>query len=388
MTKHSQSILAAAFLIACLATIPRLCAVERWQGKLATYSPGGRYLAYLDGDNGLRIVAERTTGAVIPSHLDQLFADLDSVKFHERNHAYRQLRLLGPEIKVEIEQRLVAPPSLEVEQRLKSLRQRFESSNAWRPKRRVRQLIFSPDDQYLALAGEDRTVMLWRTGSGQQESMIGSFDSTIYALAFSPDGEWLVIGTGNGRIYVCDIQRKVLIQELTGHTSAVMSLQFSADGKRLYSAGGFDQRIGVWDATELSDFRKASRRWLGWLTGHRDSVLCLAVSKDGRTMASGGYENVIHLWDLEESRPLKQLLGHSNAVRALCFTRDSSELVSGGDDGTVLIWDVRSHKALETIRAEVGAVQAISVKSGDRRLAISGDSNHVAQLRFGQAAGG
>jgi WD40 repeat protein len=357
-------------------------AAEKWHGKLATFSPGGTYLAYLDGDNGLRIVDERKNVESPPAQIDQLLGQLDSPKFHERNQAFLELRKLGPAIENQIESRLRAAPSLEVEQRLKALQQRFAASEGFRPRRQVRQLVFSPNEEFLALAGEDRTVSLWRSGSGQQEDVIGSFESTIYSLAFSPDGDWLTIGTGNGAVFVCDIRRRVLVQELTGHTSAVMSLRFSPDGKRLYSAGGFDRRIGVWDATDLADFRKAPRRWLGWLNGHQDSVLCLAVSSDGGTLASGGYDNAILIWELARGQIVRKITGHANAIRVLCFTADGKRLISGADDGTIFVWDCDSPSNRETIRPEIGGILSVSLAVDGTRMAISGNTNNVVMWKL------
>ena len=74
--------------------------------------------------------------------------------------------------------------------------------------------------------------------------------------------------------------------------------------------------------------------------GHTNSVNCLAVSPDGRWLASGGEDGIICVWDIGSGRRLKSMRGHGLHC-TLEFSRDGTVLVSGCADNSVRVWDVK-----------------------------------------------
>jgi len=76
----------------------------------------------------------------------------------------------------------------------------------------------------------------------------------------------------------------------------------------------------------------------------------MAISPDGKTLASSGLDCSIYLWDLGSARPIKRMTGHTAAVQSLSFSAESSVLVSGGLDSTVRCWDVKSAGGARTDR--------------------------------------
>lgn len=76
--------------------------------------------------------------------------------------------------------------------------------------------------------------------------------------------------------------------------------------------------------------------------GHSDAVTTMAISPDGRTLASAGLDCSIYLWDLGSARPIKKMTGHTAPIESLSFSAESAVLVSGGLDSTVRCWDVKA----------------------------------------------
>ncbi len=74
------------------------------------------------------------------------------------------------------------------------------------------------------------------------------------------------------------------------------------------------------------------------LYGHRCRVSGLAFSPAGNTLASGGADGQLRIWDLSRGRTLRTITGHTGAVNTVAFLPDGERLASAGDDGVVRIW--------------------------------------------------
>jgi transcription initiation factor TFIID subunit 5 len=75
-------------------------------------------------------------------------------------------------------------------------------------------------------------------------------------------------------------------------------------------------------------------------------VLSLAMSPDGRYMASGDEDGTIMMWDLSTARCITPLMGHNSCVWSLSYSGEGSLLASGSADCTVKLWDVTSSTKL------------------------------------------
>ncbi len=145
-------------------------------------------------------------------------------------------------------------------------------------------ICFSPDGELLAYRNSPY-CSIWDV---KRETKLASIPCTsLTAVAFSPDGKRLVLGSWNKTATVWDVQSRTLIATLTNHTAWVSSLSFSPGGDILATAGA-DQHIILWNTSNWVE--------LATLKGHLHEIWAVAFSPDGRTLASAGKDDTIRLW--------------------------------------------------------------------------------------------
>ncbi|MDE0687471.1 MAG: hypothetical protein OXI61_04825 [Candidatus Poribacteria bacterium] len=113
---------------------------------------------------------------------------------------------------------------------------------------------------------------------------------------------------------------------------SIDDVTYSPDGKLLAVAS----LIGIW----LYDAHSGQE--LNLITGHTDGVYSVSFSPDGKTIASGSWDNTIRLWDVQTGVEKQRLTEHTDDVFNVVFSPDGQTLASGSRDGTVRLWDVQT----------------------------------------------
>ncbi len=214
-------------------------------------------------------------------------------------------------------------------------------------------LVFSPEGKILAGVGIDNKVKLWDVATGKK---LGTFVAPtvdrVFSVAFSPDGA-ILAGAGNANnaernnerprmIVLWDVATGHELRNLAGHSYAVRSVAFTPDGKTLAS-GGLDNMVKLWDVATGGELRT--------LRGHTDWVEAVAFSPDGKILASGSDDRMIRLWDIATGRELRTLAGHSEAVTSVAFSPDGKTLMSGGRDAKMKLWEASTGRELASLLA-------------------------------------
>jgi RNA polymerase sigma factor (sigma-70 family) len=212
--------------------------------------------------------------------------------------------------------------------------------------------VLSPDGKALATGGNDAVVKLWDVATAKAVTTFPAKEGTgrASALAFSPDGRTLAAGSPLApRTVLWDTaagtERLTLPAEAT-------ALAFSPDGKRL--ATGHFTAIRLWDV--------ATGKELGALRGHACHVHALAFLPDGQTLVSGAGNDYpvrgringeIRLWDLTTRRAqvLLESRDTTGRIHGLAVSRDGRRLASAGwDSASVRLWDLSTGKEVAALR--------------------------------------
>ena len=205
-------------------------------------------------------------------------------------------------------------------------------------KGRIDALRFSPDGNELAVASSIG-IWMYSVATGNELALLTGHTAQIHELVFSSDGK-ILASTGNDRtLRLWDTDTGQQLMVLSDGRNLSQSLAFSPDGTTI--AGGQTDRIQIWNV--------ATGDPLATLTGHTDTVEALTFSPDGDTLASASEDLSIRLWDIDSEEPLFTLTGHKKPIKVLAFSPDGDTLASAGMGGTVRLWNPRTGKQVRAL---------------------------------------
>ncbi|MGF1492308.1 MAG: protein kinase [Microcoleaceae cyanobacterium] len=250
--------------------------------------------------------------------------------------------------------------------------------------RSIKSITMSPNGQRLVSGSLDRTILAWNLNSRQMVDRFFSHTGSpyshrcgaIYSVAYSPDGKLIASGSADHTIKLWNQRNGELLCRLAEHSDTVLCVTFphipmeidsspirrrnSTPQTSLFASGGADGLIKIW--------RFGQWHSLKTLTGHTNSVTCLAFTPDQSMIVSGSRDCTVRLWNLHTEELLKICIGHTAAVHSVAMSPDGKLLASGSSDGTIRLWSLDAHQPLGT---------ALAVLSGSAPVMFTPDGEHL-----------
>jgi serine/threonine protein kinase len=257
-------------------------------------------------------------------------------------------------------------------------------------------VAYSPNGRLLASGDKDGEVLVWNMPDGTSLYPLPANGSDVHALAFSPDGKFLLTASarGNGDINIWDAETGKPDGALKGHTSGLFEFSFGPDGKTLVSAG-WEPKVRVWDFAarrEVQAIDVPGGQWIRSVVVSADGKIAvgsgekvflfkpdgqlvntfdtkagpLCFSPDGRLLAGTTWtEGRVTVWDVGTGKKASVWRAHEGLANGVAFSGDGRVLVTAGSDG-VRLWDVATQAKLGEVRHDRCAYQLAFSPDGTR----------------------
>jgi ribosome assembly protein 4 len=190
---------------------------------------------------------------------------------------------------------------------------------------------------------------------------ISGHGEAILATAFSPEGGARVAtGSGDNTARIWDCETGTPMYTLKGHTSWVLAVAWSPDGK-LLATGSMDNTVRLWDP-------KTGEALGGPLKGHTKWITSLAWEpyhhqEPGKPrLASASKDGTVRIWDVPLRRVEQTLSGHKSSVTCVRWG-GIHRIYTSSQDKTIKVWNTRSWNCLNTLTSHVHWVNHLALST-------------------------
>lgn len=224
---------------------------------------------------------------------------------------------------------------------------------------RVNDVRFAPDGSTIAGCCDDGTVQLWDPASLDRREWFKPHDRRVYSVEFSRDGRFIATAAEDRTARVWSLADAAAVGPPLKHPKRTFCATFSPDG--LLMATACEDRVArLWrlvDGTEVRRFE-----------AHEGPVNWVAFSFDGRLIATACTDGAVRVFDVEDGGLVSVMMGPARQIWKLAFSPDAHRIAGVSADGTAQLWDVATGRAAPLLRGHTDQVWGVAFAPDGRSL--------------------
>ena len=269
-------------------------------------------------------------------------------------------------------------------------------------------VAYSPDSKYVFAAGANKTIRQLDVSNGRCIRTFTGHKREISSIHLSREGKYMLSGSWDFTLkfwclgertnahswYTHAVVVDKALEKQHAYEAAYKKAKEALDSEDISMAiqhvaaarkvRGFERNPEVLELCRRIGKKARIKEYMGaWLhkviAEHRDAVLTVAVSPNGRFAVSGGKDKTILVWKLDTGECIKTLDGHTQDVNSIVFSQDGRYLVSGGSDGAIRLWDFIKGESTVIFDGQEAPVYSVAL-SPDNDLVLSGDEEGIVKL--------
>lgn len=221
--------------------------------------------------------------------------------------------------------------------------------------------VLSPDGKLLATAGYDRVIMIWNTLDGQLLRKLEGHNGAIYDLDFDATGKILASASADETIKVWRVENGERLDTFGQCEAEQYAVRFDSPRNRILAAGA-DKRVRIWKLLSMEKTSVSPMLFAAF--AHEAPVTFIAMTADGRFLATAGEDKQIKLWNATDLSPLGQVGTVDDVPSGLVWEPNQASIVVSTQSGKLVSFDASKY---------------MEHTSSEKRVAPS-DTNPPAQL--------
>lgn len=208
--------------------------------------------------------------------------------------------------------------------------------------------------------------------SGVETFSFAAHEGAVNAVLFTADGKRIVSAGEDGTVKIWNVDDGSLENTLDAHAGGVNAIALTEDGTILAS-GGADGLVKFWSPK--------TGKLLRIIRAHAKAVRTLAWSPDGKLLASGGDDRVIQVWR-DDGSQAASIVGHDEPIAGVLWTRDGRSLISAAGDGYVKVWEAGDFSLVSKHRTSDRSIAALAGSVDGQLLATAGPDGRIRVYTF------
>lgn len=230
-----------------------------------------------------------------------------------------------------------------------------------------------------AVAGTDKTIRLYFANDGRLLGTLAT-PGAVRELAISPDNQVLAAACDDGSVLTWNVAYNPGQQptaefgkllQTYDHAAAATGVAYAQDGRTLYSSG-LDKEIRAWKvpSPQPRNFQQGRE------------VDAVAFNSKGTLLATGSHDGLVRIWDVTKGNIVRQIEAHNrptqSSVYGVAWSPDDSLLVSGSLDTSLKLWNPKTGALMRTFPGYKAKTDEKGHREGVFGVAFSPDGKRIA----------